>query len=123
MMKVGHQGGVLKTATNPERGENEYGKYTDFKTRLGAANTEKGNYYSSARAAFHETMHLFGLRDWYNRPEDRKAVGADDMMNNPSNSPKPIMHQIHWNNWNNAASGIRQKSGNDNFILNREVEK
>lgn len=113
---------VLKTAINPETGQKEDGMYTDFKARLGATNTELGNYYSSGQAAFHETMHLFGLRDWYNSAEDQKTVGANDMMNNP-NSPKPIMHQIHWNNWNNAATRIKQKSGNDNFILNREVER
>jgi len=114
--------GVLKTATNPETGKKEPGKYTDFKTRLGAANTEAGNYYSSGVAAFHETLHLFGLRDWYNRPEDKKAVGSYDIMNSPGYAPKLIMHQIHWNNWNNAATGIKEKSGKSDFILNRPVE-
>lgn len=67
-------------------------------------------------------MHLFGLRDWYEKAKDREAVGPNNMINN-SNSKKPIMHQIHWNNWKNIIEQKRnKKGGNNNFTLNRFAE-
>lgn len=79
-------------------------------------------HYGSASTAFHESMHLFGLRDWYNNDNDRKVVGDNDIMNQ-SYMPNPIMHQIHWNNWKMGVDKQRKGNGNLNkFILNRPVE-
>lgn len=116
-------GPVSKNVTDPVTGERTKEKFTDFKARLGNANTPKGNFYGSPITAFHEVMHLFGLRDWYNRPSDQKVVGANDIMNNstPQNK-KPIMHQIHWNSWGKAAHEQQQSTGKNNFISNRPVE-
>ena len=115
---------ISKKMIDPVSGEVVKEKFTDFKARLGNANTIKGNSFGSPTTAFHEVMHLFGLRDWYNRPSDQKAVGSNDIMNDGSPKNKqPIMHQTHWNNWGKAAHEQQQKIGKNNFNFNRPVEE
>ncbi|ACU61680.1 hypothetical protein [Chitinophaga pinensis] len=94
--------------------------FTDFSTRMGNSHKPEGRYYGSAPTAFHEVMHLFGLKDWYKNVTDQRVVGNDDMMNN-SHSSSPIMHQIHWNNWGKDIKARQQQEGNS-FILNHFVE-
>jgi RHS repeat-associated protein len=95
-------------------------KFTDYQARLGG----KDKHYGSSKTAFHESMHLFGLRDWYNNGKDQSAVGFFDMMNNHSSTNRsPILHQIHWSNWKNGIGQQRKQNGEmNNFILNRMVE-
>lgn len=110
---------VKKDVRDPVTGVIKEEKFTNFKATLGA----KSNHYGSSKTAFHETMHLFGLRDWYQTVEDRYKVGFHDMMNNHSNeNTKPVMHQIHWNSWGKAAKEQQQQSSTNNFILNRPIE-
>lgn len=87
---------------------------------MGNAESEAGKFYGAAHTAFHEVMHLFGLKDWYKRISDQNAVGPNDIMNR-SNSTMPILHQVHWNNWLKDLSPRQQQQGN-NFILNHFVE-
>ena len=120
-------GGFRKTIyskdKNPETGKwdpigTEH--FTDFKARMGNSDKSDGRYYGSAPTAFHEVMHLFGLKDWYKSAEAKKVVGPNDMMNN-SHSKQPIMHQTHWNSWGQDIKTRQQQQGN-NFILNHFVE-
>ncbi|MFT4095223.1 MAG: RHS repeat-associated core domain-containing protein [Niabella sp.] len=67
---------ITKKTVDPVTGEITKEKVTDFKAVLGG----KSDRYGSAGAAFHENMHLFGLRDWYNNAADKKAVGDNDIM-------------------------------------------
>lgn len=93
---------------------------TDFTTRMGNSHNKDGRYYGSSPTAFHEVVHLFGLKDWYRNVTDQRTVGNNDMMNH-SHFVTPIMHQIHWNNWGKDIK-TRQKSEGNNFILNHFVE-
>lgn len=107
---------------DPETGRPTLEHYVDYNAKLGNANTKDGRYYGAAPTAFHEVMHLFGLRDWYNNKSDRDAVGDNDIMND-AHKKNPVMHQIHWNNWRKA---ILNKSAAENdpskFILDQPVE-
>jgi len=94
--------------------------FTDYKARMGNSQTAVGRQYGSAPTAFHEVLHLFGLKDWYNSPDRRAAVGPNDIMNNPY-SKQLIMHQIHLNNWITDIKNRQPTQGN-NFILNHFVE-
>lgn len=87
---------------------------------MGNSNKPDGCYYCSAQTAFHEVMHLFGLKDWYKSSEAKQAVGPNDMMNN-SHSRQPVMHQIHWNNWGQDIK-TRQKIQSSISILNHFVD-
>jgi RHS repeat-associated protein len=115
--------GKWNSETDPITGETTKVHNTSFTARLG--NSEKnGNTYGSPITAFHEGMHLFGLRDWYRQYTDVKQVGTNDIMVNstPSNT-KPIMSQMHWNNWGKQAQEEKQRTGQNNSILNRFVEE
>ncbi|MGO4292713.1 RHS repeat-associated core domain-containing protein [Chitinophaga sp. RAB17] len=94
--------------------------FADFKVKMGNSKDGNGPYYGSPHTAFHEVMHLFGLKDWYKTAEAKKAVGPNDIMNR-SVSPTPIIHQIHWNNWGKDLRARQQQQGN-NFIFNHFVE-
>lgn len=110
---------INKDVKDPVTGLVRQEQFTSFKATMGA----KDEHFGSSKIAFHETMHLFGLRDWYRTVEDRYKVGFHDMMNNSTQTnTKPIMHQIHWNSWGKAALDKQQRSGTNNFILNRPVE-
>jgi RHS repeat-associated protein len=94
--------------------------FTDFTARLGNSHDGQGPYYGSAYAAFHETMHLFGLDDWYNSDKAKNTVGTNDIMNQRSSQPK--MHQTHWNSWGQYIKQNQQQLMNNNNILNHFVE-
>jgi hypothetical protein len=89
---------------------------------MGNSDHPDGRYYGSKQTAFHEVMHLFGLKDWYKTEADKAYVGPNDMMNN-AHSNKPIMHQTHWNSWRQAVMKESVLAQNPNqFILNRWAE-
>ncbi|MEV4883276.1 RHS repeat-associated core domain-containing protein, partial [Chitinophaga ginsengisegetis] len=94
--------------------------FTDFKVAMGNSQKELGRYFGSPHTAFHEVMHLFGLKDWYKTAAAQKTVGPNDIMNR-SISPTPIIHQTHWNSWGKDIRTRQQQQGN-NFILNHFVE-
>ncbi|HET8688979.1 MAG TPA: RHS repeat-associated core domain-containing protein, partial [Methanosarcina sp.] len=50
---------------DPVTGRPTYETFTDYEVRMGNSNHPDGRYYGSKQTAFHEVMHLFGLKDWY----------------------------------------------------------
>ena len=104
---------------DPITGRPAYESFTGYQARMGNSDHPAGRYYGSKQTAFHEVMHLFGLKDWYKSAHAKSVVGPNDMMNN-AHSSQPIMHQTHWNSWRQAVLLQSALSINPNqFILNR----
>ncbi|HEY9259081.1 RHS repeat-associated core domain-containing protein [Chitinophaga sp.] len=113
---------IFSKDKNPKTGQWDalgFEHFTDFSAKLGNSSSKVGQAYGSPATAVHEILHMFGLKDWYNSPEQMKMVGPNDIMNHLGN--QPILHQIHWNNWLREIKSQQQTNG-DNFILNHFVE-
>ncbi len=109
---------IKEKNVNPSTGEVSYKKSTDYLARIGG----KDKHYSSAKTAFHESMHLFGLKDWYNNGADQKTVGFYDIMNNhTSTNTLPILHQTHWNSWNQGVEQQYQQNGGLRIFISKQI--
>lgn len=117
--------GNWREVTNPLTGKTTKEKFTGHIAAVPniiSVREDLGQYYGSPATAFHEVMHLFGLRDWYETKADKEAVGYNDIMVYPD-SKNPIMHQIHWNNWKDVIEKQRkEQNASGDFIINRSAE-